>query len=211
MCTTRLPHRWFVLGLLVIVGTPFPQAIAQSAEEDKPAILRRAEDTRFFEGVLKKRGYPYDTPEQLKQAAQSGTGFTREAAFYLLAHRLKKDAIPSLQAGLKDTDPRIRTVAARLLGALGNKSGIPTMRHDLATLASENGAPDPNMQKLTGGELRRATGERNSRLKLALEAATGLSELKDASGLQLAARLALESDLASFRSGAVRVLVNLAK
>ncbi len=184
---------------------------AAQADEEEPAILRVAENTGFFEGALKKKGYPYDTPEQLKQVAKSGDGFAREAALYLLAHRLKKEAIPSLKEGLKDPEPRTRTVAACLLGAFGDRSGIPTMRQDLATLAPDNGAPDPNMQKLTGKELRRATGERNSRLEDALEAARGLSELKDASGLQLAARLALESDQASFRSAAVRVLVNLAK
>jgi HEAT repeat protein len=210
MRAIRLSSRWLALGLLIIAGTSFTPAVTRGKKEE-PAILRVAADTGFFEGALREKGYPCDTPEQLKQVAKSGDGYAREAAFYLLAHRLKKEAIPSLKDGLKDPDPRIRTVAARLLGAFGDRSGVLTMRQDLATLAPDNGAPDPNMQKLTGKELRRATGERFARLKNALEAARGLSELKDPSGLQLAARLALESDHASFRSAAIRVLVNLAK
>lgn len=180
--------------------------------ERKPLALRVAEGTAFFEGILKDAGYQVGTTEQIQDAARNGSAASiRWSALYLLTHRLREGAVPILVDGLKDSDVYVRAHAAELLGALGRKDGIPVLRRDLAHLAPQNGAPDPNLQELKGGELRRATGARNTRLIRALEVARVLAELGDPSGLELSARLALESDQALFRKQAIQTLIRLAK
>jgi hypothetical protein len=66
------------------------------------------------------------------------------------------------------------------------------------------------MKDLQGKELERAKERWHHRHWLAIQAADALSELKDPSGLELAARMAIESKRAAKRRVAFSVLTNLA-
>jgi hypothetical protein len=207
-------RRWcYVLtcGVFLCLGVAGEVAIAQPVEpiREPLAWVIAKSDRGFFAGILRQHGYSSETPEQLKEAAKKGS-VVRRAAINLLAARLRKEAIPLLKEALEDPDVRVRIDATSLLGAFGDGSGIPVLRKDLATFAPLNGLPDPNMKDLQGEELERAKQWWRHRLRYAIQAAEALSELKDASGLELAARTALTTEYAGRRQIAFRVLTNLA-
>ncbi len=182
---------------------------ARSKGERKPLALRVAE-SKMYENMLTQKGYKVDTPEQVQEALKSPSFIARMAALYVLTNRIQGQAIGILKGALKDQDVRVRMTAGDLLGALGDKSGIPVLRHDLATLAPRNGMPDPNMKNLEGRDLERASSRRTERLWHALRVSQVLSRMGDPSGLELAARMALHSDSGLFRLEAITVLTNLA-
>ncbi|GEM_PF-7073449 len=182
---------------------------APSKGERKPLALRVAE-SKMYENLLTEKGYKVDTPEQIQEALKSPSFIARMAALYVLTNRMQDQAIGILKGALKDQDVRVRTTAGDLLGALGDKSAIPVLRHDLATLAPRNGLPDPNLKDLEGRDLERASSRRTERLWHALGVSKVLSRMGDPSGLELAARMALHSDSGLFRQDAITVLTNLA-
>ena len=196
---------WALLALPIgrVGGT------GSSKGERKPLALRVAE-SGMFEDMLTKKGYKVDTPEQVQEALRSPAFTIRKAALYVLANRMQDQAAGILKGALKDQDVRVRMTAGDLLGALGDKSAIPVLRHDLATLAPRNGMPDPNMKDLEGRDLERASSRRTGRLWHALRVSKVLSRMGDPSGLELAARMALHSDSGLFRQDAITVLTNLA-
>jgi hypothetical protein len=179
--------------------------------EKIPVALRVAQETRAeYESKLKKEGYPVDTVAQVQEAAKKGKREDiRWSALYLLAARVGQDGIPVFKEALKDPDYYARRVAALLLGAFGDKSGIPVLRRDLATFAPSNGEPDPNMMKLQGKELIRAKRRSAMQMTDAMRVAEALSELGDASGLALAARVASEGEQDLHRMDAIATLANL--
>ncbi len=195
-------------AVLIIVGL---SSAHPPGSLNAPLVLRVAQDwQRSFEGTLKKAGYPFETVAQLQHAAENGKpAGVRSSALYLLGTRAGRDALPVFKEALTDQDFLTRTTAARLLGAFGDRSGIEGLRRDLA-LAPRQGEPDPNLVKLQGDQLRRAKSKDFTLLRHALDAADALSELGDASGLELAARVALESPVGLFRMCAITTLANLA-
>ena len=205
---TREIRRMPLCAVLVIVGI---SSAHPPGSEKIPLALGVAQDgRRGWEGILKREGYPFDTVAQLQEAAKNGKlASVRWSALYLLAARAGRDALPVFKEALTDQDPETRTTAARLLGAFGDRGGIEGLRRDLA-LAPRQGEPDPNLVKLQGDQLRRAKSKDFTLLRHAIDAANALSELGDASGLELAARVALESPVGLFRMGAITTLANLA-
>ncbi len=179
--------------------------------EKIPLALRVAlEDRAEYESKLKTEGYPVDTIEQLQQAAKNGgRAGIRWSALYLLAARVGQDGIPVFKEALQDPDYYVRMVGALLLGAFGDKSGVAVLRRDLATFAPRNGEPDPNLVKLQGQELIRAKRRNVTQMTNAMRVAEALSRLGDASGLALAARVALEGEYAAHRMDAIATLANL--
>jgi hypothetical protein len=204
----RQIRRMPLCAVLIIVGI---SSAHPPGSEKIPLALGVAQDgRRGWEGILKREGYPFDTVAQLQEAARNGKlGSVRWSALYLLADRVGKDAIPVLKEALKDPDFHTRRIGALLLGAFGDKSGIAVLRRDLARLAPRNGEPDPNLMKLQGEELTQAKRRGVMPLSDAIQAAEALSRLGDASGLALAARLALEGEYAADRQQAIATLANL--
>jgi len=205
---TKEIRRMVLCAMLIIVGT---SSAHPPGYEKLPLALRVAQDGRAgHEAMLKAAGYPVDTVAQLQDAARNGKrSDIRWLALYVLAARVGQDAIPVFKESLKDSGFSTRKAAALLLGAFGNKSGVPVLRRDLATFAPRNGEPDPNLAKLTGEELKKAKGRNVDQLWHATEAAEALSQLGDASGLTLAARIALEGEFAADRFRAIATLANL--
>lgn len=162
--------------------------------------------------ILRSKGYPADTTEQIIKATQNESYFIRHVALTLLTERKGKQAIPELKEALNDPRMEVRWRAAHLLGTLGDRSGVERMRQDLREFAPNNGAPapaDPNIQdknKVTEPERKR-----NLRLYYGLHAAKVLAEFGDRRGYKLAVRMALTGKLAAQRSEAIRVLVEIAK
>ena len=163
---------------------------------------------------LRSRGYSADTPDQLKAAARSDNYFVRRISLQLLTERTKREAISSLREALNDTRMEVRSEAARLLGTLGDKSGLERMKKDLNEWAPNDGAPvapDPNEKKLSEQETRKLNETRNLRLYYALSAASVLAEFGDQSGYNLAMRMALAGEWSAQRSEAVRILAKMAR
>jgi len=201
-------HRMPLCAVLIIAGMC---GAHPPGWEKIPLALRVALDAREGnEATLKAAGYPVDTVAQLQEAAKNGKrSSVRWSALYLLAARVGQDGIPVFKESLKDPDYRVRMTGAVLLGAFGDKSGIAVLRRDLATFAPRNGEPDPNLMKLQGQELIQAKRRKVTQMTNAIEVAEALSRLGDASGLPLAARVALEGEYGAHRMDAINTLANL--
>jgi hypothetical protein len=201
-------HRMPLCAVLIIAGMC---GAHPPGWEKIPLALRVALDAREGnEATLKAAGYPVDTVAQLQEAAKNGKrSSVRWSALYLLAARVGQDGIPVFKESLKDPDYRVRMTGAVLLGAFGDKSGIAVLRRDLATFAPRNGEPDPNLMKLQGEELMQAKRRNGTQMMSAIRVAEALSRLGDASGLTLAARVALEGESAAQRSQAIATLASL--
>jgi HEAT repeat protein len=200
--------RMSLCTVLVLVG--ISSAHPPGSEKVPLALLVAQDSRRINESILKQAGYPVDTVAQFQEAARNGKpAHIRRSALELLAVRLGQDGIPAFREALQDPDFYTRKTAGLLLGAFGDKSGVEVLHRDLATLAPRNGEPDPNLMKLQGDDLRRAKSKTYAQLHDAIRAAEALSRLGDASGLALAARLALGSEYASHRDQAIMTLANL--
>ena len=179
--------------------------------EKIPLELRVAQNGRGLnEAMLRQAGYPVDTVAQLQDAARNGKRpDVRWLALSVLAARVGQEGIPVFKEAFKDSDYRVRVTGALLSGAFGDKSGIPVLRRDLGTFAPRNGEPDPNLMKLQGEALIQAKRRNVGQMTSAIQVAEALSRLGDASGLTLAARVALEGEYALHRSQAIATLANL--
>ncbi len=206
--STRNYCRTALCTVLLIAGI----AGAHPPDDNKlPRALYVAKAKRdFFEQILQKADFPTNTVAQLQKAAKSSPrSDVRWSALYLLADRIGQDGVPAFKEALGDSDCYTRKTAALLLGAFADKSGIPVLRRDVATLTPRNGQPDPNMALLHGDELDRARSRRCSRLYEAIQAAEALSELGDAGGLELATYIALQGEYLLHRHHAVSTLATL--
>ena len=208
---SQRPLHVLVCTLVLYLGAAGNATVAQPVTPIREPLTWQTAtgDKGFLSGTLRQHGYSSEVVEQLKEARSSPNGFVRQAALCLLAARLRQEAIPLLKEALEDPDQHVRIDATSLLGALGDGSGIPMLRRDLTTLAPLNGLPDPNLKDLQGEDLERARGRWRNRHYRAIQVAEALSELRDPSGLELAARMALEGS-AGMRGIAFRVLTNLA-
>ena len=189
-----------VVGVLVLSFV----LIVSSTHASKPTVNRR--------GYLLSKGFGSDTSEQITEATKCKDNFlVRSMAFELLKERMGKGAIPALKKGLDDEQFHVRRKVARLLGQLNDKSAIKRMKQDLKEFAPNNGMAVPVDPKITdANEIESIRNKRNYRLLEACRAGFVLAEMGDASGYELAARVALEGEWPGIRGEAVKCLAYIA-
>ena len=161
--------------------------------------------------LLRQRGYPTDTVEQIIEATESESYFVRYVALGLLTERTGKEATPVLKQFLSDSHLTVRCTAAHLLGTLGDKSGFEQMCNDFQELSAKAAAPLPTDPNIAPDTIERLENQRKNNLYNALEVAKVLAELGDHRGYELAARMAFEGPLTCHRTCAARVLVEIGK
>jgi hypothetical protein len=97
----------------------------------------------FSHTMLQKHGYQTDTPEQTQAALSDASDFgpaCRYHALKILTEQMGADAAPILKDSLyNDEMLLIRITAARLLGTLGDQSGLVVMQQDFSKVF-----PEPN-------------------------------------------------------------------
>jgi hypothetical protein len=161
------------------------------------------------EGWLVRQGYNVNDIAAVKRATADQNAVVRSSALHLLAYQIRRQAMPALKAALDDADPFVRAAAARLLGVLGDLSGLDRMREDLAEFAEqqEKGpAEDPGTRQ---GNQVWYLRSRRTRLWSALQAAQVLAEFGDTSGYELAAGLLLRANIPAFAPRASQFSQNL--
>ena len=162
--------------------------------------------------LLKQRGYPTDTVEQILEATKAESYFVRYAAIHLLTERIGEGAIPVLKQALSDPEEIcVRWRAAHLLGILGDKSGLKQMRVDFEKLKAELALPFPDDPNMTPDDRERTENRRNIALHDALDVAKVLVELGDRRGYELAAKAAFEGMWELHKAKAIYVLAEIAK
>ena len=184
--------------LVLTLGLANMDAQAHWGPPGEPAILSVAGDPHH-QRCLKEKGFGCDGMGQLTYAFKHGDERVRISALSLMAYQMRMEAIPQLRKGLDDQLISVRVEAARFLGILGDRTCIDLIRKDFAFLTSGDGNTDPDVISFRGLRKRRQ----------ATDLARALSEVGDASGYELAARMALEGEDKNWRIQAVTILANL--
>lgn len=166
------------------------------------------------EGAVRAKGYDTNSLEDLSHATKDKSPSAREGALYLLARKARQQAIPTLKQALDDPWPAVRCAGARLMGVLGDQSGLGRMRKDLAELTREGQKNDSSLEdrreRIRKGEPL-DLGSEDGRLGYALEAATVLAEFGDSNGYGLAAQAAVQNKSRLKRIMAIVVLAELGR
>jgi hypothetical protein len=167
-----------------------------------------AEMVSSYKGTLRKEGYDVNDIGDVKQAATTDISpFVRDKARRFLAYQFGPRAIPTLKDALNASHPSERCTAARLLGMLGDRSGLERMRRDIAELTKDNEEDQAERDSKTAQKDQPLFMRSQSmRLRYALRAARVLAEFGDTSSYELAARSAIESKSAMVRVQAIYVL-----
>src|SRR4030042_2466572 len=84
-----------------------------------------------YKDVLRTKGYDVNSVEEIKRATKDDESTVRIKAMYLLAYQIGSESIPTIKDALNDSWPSVRCNAARLLGMLGDRSGLEVMRRDM--------------------------------------------------------------------------------
>jgi hypothetical protein len=189
--TNRTPFViFFVLHLWPVVcvaGPTFDPA-------EGPGRLLSRDGIAFAEGNVRRKGYDANDISKLRLAATDASLGVRIDALVVLTHRHGQQAIPILMRALDDPWSLVRCTAARMLGVLGNNSGLDRMRKDMVELASPEQKEDSSESQDRNGQPKRSFPQsKEQRLYDALEAADVLAEFGDSSGYELAAQAALQS------------------
>jgi hypothetical protein len=100
----------------------------------------------FDQSMVRTKGYDVNSIESLSDAATDREPVIRAGALHLLARKARRQALPVLQKGLDDPWPSVRCAAARLMGVLGDQSGLDRMRKDWVDLTREGQKNDTSEQ-----------------------------------------------------------------
>lgn len=201
---------FFVVCFLLLCG------IASAKGGTPGSAYARAPGRRMFspemvssyKGTLRKEGYDVNDIGDVKRAATTDTSpFVRDKARHFLAYQFGPKAIPTLKHALNESHPSERCTAARLLGILGDRSGLERMRRDIAELTKDNEQDEAATDSKTAQKDQPLfMRSERMRLRYALRAARVLAEFGDTSSYELAARTAIESKSAMLRVQAIYVL-----
>lgn len=161
--------------------------------------------------LLRARGYPTETVEQIIEATKSESYFVRYAALNILTERVGKDATAVLKQFLSDPDLTVRIQAAHLLGTLADRSGLEQMQKDFEELAAKAATPLPTDPNVDPDTRERIENQRNLSLHDALDVAKVLAELGDRRGFELAKHAAFNGKWKLHRAMAIYVLTEIAK
>jgi HEAT repeats len=166
------------------------------------------------EGAVRAKGYDTNSVEALSHATKDKDPLAREGALYLLARKARQQAVPTLKQALDDPWPGVRCAGARLMGVLGDQSGLGRMRKDLAELTREDQKDDSSWKdrraRIEKGEPI-DSGSKDGRLRYALDAADVLAEFGDSSGYELTAQVAVQNKSRARRTMAIAVLAKLGR
>jgi hypothetical protein len=167
-----------------------------------------AEMISSYKGTLREEGYDVNDIGDIKRAATTAISpFVRDKARRFLAYQFGPRAIPTLKQALDASHPSERCSAARLLGILGDRSGLERMRRDIAQLTEANEQDEAEADSKTAQKDQPLfMRSQRTRLRYALRAARVLAEFGDTGGYELAARTAIESTSAMLRVQAIYVL-----
>ena len=172
------------------------------------------ESLRSDEDRVRTKGYDVNSIEDLSRATKDKAPAVREGALYLLARKAKGQSIPVLKQACSDPWPGVRCAAARLMGVLGDRSGLDRMRKDWAELMREGQKDDVSAEDFREREKRgepTSLGSASGRLYYALQVAQVLAEFGDSSGYEVAARTAVQDKVAVNRGLSMMVLAELGR
>ncbi len=161
--------------------------------------------------MLEKRAYDVNNVADLERAAANADAAIRRCALLLLGQKFPKDVVPVFKKALDDPWPTVRRDAARLLGVLGDTSGLETMRRDILKLTAEDALAEEPKEHRKGAILPLLIPTKEARLGFALDAAQVLAEFGDSTGYAIAARATLDDKSAGRRITGIRVLAELAR
>jgi hypothetical protein len=209
--------RFNVLYLIIIslcwifCSDTFASDISYRPELQK-GMLFSQEDYNRNQALLRLAGYDVNDINDIKRAANRDGELTRWYAIWFIAQKMGVDSIPILRKSLSDSNPTNRCMAARLLGFLGDNSGLERMRIDMNELShggfekvsKESVANRPQKGPVT-------LSYKSFRISYALDAAKVLAEFGDTSGFKLAAENAIESKFSGHRHTAIKTLTELAR
>jgi hypothetical protein len=164
--------------------------------------------------TLRAAGYDVNSVEDLRRAATTeGKNEVRHEALILLAYKAGREAIPTLRQALEDQNPLLRCMAARLMGILGDRSGLDRMRKDMTELTKDH--PKESGAKTKPGAPEKGASlylrSKEGRLICALQAGNVLAEFGDTGGYELAAEAAVQSKVGVIRADAVALLAELGR
>jgi hypothetical protein len=213
----RIRHRDVCFTLLVLCSW----AIASVQGGQTTALYGPGPERWVFDGVmrigaertLRAAGYDVNSVEDLRRAMKDGDTGVREYAPILLAYKTGREAIPILKQSLDDSSLRIRCKVARVMGILGDLSGLERMRKDLARLTKEQPKKDvPKTEPIAlAKDESLYTRSKDGQLSLALKPALVLAEFGDSSGYQIAAEAAVQNKFGAIRADAIAVLAELGR
>jgi len=177
-----------------------------------PGRLLSRDSIAFAEGNVRRKGYDVNDIDKLRIAATDASNGVRQDALVVLTHRHGQQAIPILMRALNDPWSLVRCTAARMLGVLGNNSGLERMRKDMVELASPEQKGDSSESKDTNGQPKRLFPQsKEQRFYDALEATEVLADFGDSSGYDMAAQAALQNTRGPGRLLAIVVLAKIRK
>jgi hypothetical protein len=163
-----------------------------------------------YKATLRKNGYDVNDVNDIILATTNTKPLVRIKARALLAHKIGPEAIPVIKPGLDESHPYQRISTARLLGILGDKSGLERLRKDLAELKKDN-------QEKNKDGMDSQKNQRNEHISMwmrkfcELEAARVLAEFGDTSVFDLAAEAALKSKSSMRRIQGISTLAELGR
>jgi hypothetical protein len=150
----------------------------------------------------------------LKKAATSNSFAIRQSTYRSLVLHYGSQAIPILQGCLDKANFRERVNIARYLALAGDQSGLKKLRDDIIIITkyedeinSPKAKSEPNKKDIPPFGMR----TKSVRLANCLYAAISLADFGDTFGYELAAKLALESEIRTERSLAMQVLTKLTR
>jgi hypothetical protein len=210
-CTTANTAAFYLLSILCLLSGMRAKGEMINPPGGPGSVLPRDRIISAERG-LRAKGYDVNDIGRLKLAAGDPEGYVRRDALMVLTHKHGREAIPTLAQALNDPWSPVRCTAARMLGVLGDYTGLERMRKDMVECSRPQHEGDsanekPPEKPVKGPVLRWKEGRPYD----ALEAAQVLAEFGDTSGCELAAHNALQSTYAAVRSFAVVVLADLSR
>ena len=148
---------------------------------------RGAEQSFQFHQPHAQHRFPWDTRQAAYRAMNDTFDYHFHGRLGLIAEGEGAEAIPVLKKSLANSDAQVRLAAADMLSTLNDTSGLDPMMKDFKAFSSQKG-----------------------QLEHALEVARVLAQLKEISGYQLAADLAINGSTHGQRWRAAVVLAHLA-
>lgn len=164
-----------------------------------------------YQYILEKAGHNVNDINDIKHVAAIDGNSIRMYAIIFLTQKIGTESISILKQAIDDVDPLTRCTAARLLGFLGDRSGLERMKKDMEEL-SQGGYDRISKESIANRPKGPITlNYKVLRLEAALNAAKVLAEFGDTSGFKLAADNAIVGKSKSHRSAAIEILSELAR
>jgi hypothetical protein len=165
-------------------------------------------------GQLLQKDIDINDIDALKKATTSSDYIIRTSAYHIFALQAGEKAIPTLQSCLNNSGYNEPRYIARYLALLGDQSGLKKLHDEITVLTKYENEIDSSIAKIDPNN--KETPPFGMRTKLrrtahCLYAAITLADFGDSFGYEIAAKLALESEIQTERSLAMQVLTKLTR